>query len=130
MANFVTNTAVIKCSQAVPPGKTQLNVLPSHMADANGKPIATVMDIMPANIPTFGMCNTQANPAVVAATSAASGVHTPAPCLPNVVGPWMPGSATVNVGPYKALTKDSKCTCAFTGQITIDVEGATTASVG
>lgn len=129
MANFVTNTAVIKCSQAVPPGKTQLNVLPSQNT-ANNQPIATVMDIMPSNIPTFGMCNTQANPAVVAATSAASGVHTPAPCLPNVVGPWMPGSSTVNIGPYKALTKDSKCTCAFTGQITIDMEGATTASVG
>ena len=129
MANFITNTAVITCSQAVPPGKTQLNVLPSQNS-ANNKPIATVMDIMPANIPTFGMCNTEANPAVAAATSAASGVHTPAPCLPNVVGPWMPGSPTVTVGPYKALTKDSKCTCAFTGQITIEVEGATTASVG
>lgn len=129
MANFVTNTAVIKCSQAVPPGKTQLTVLPSQNT-ANNQPIATVMDIMPANIPTFGMCNTQANPAVAAATSAASGVHTPAPCLPNVVGPWMPGSAKTTVGPYKALTKDSKCTCAYTGQITIDVEGATTASVG
>lgn len=129
MANFVTNTAVIKCSQAVPPGKTQLTVLPSQIT-ANNQPIATVMDIMPANIPTFGMCNTQANPAVAAATSAASGVHTPAPCLPNVVGPWMPGSAKTTVGPYKALTKDSKCTCAYTGQITIDVEGATTASVG
>lgn len=129
MANFVTNTAVIKCSQAVPPGKTQLNVLPSTTT-ANNQPIATVMDIMPANIPTFGMCNTQANPAVAAATAAASGVHTPAPCLPNVVGPWMPGSAKTTIGPYRALTKDSKCTCAFTGQITIDLEGATTASVG
>ena len=130
MANFITNTAVIKCSQAVPPGKTQLTVLPTHRADANGQPIATQMDIMPANIISFGMCNSTTNPAVIAATSAASGVHTPAPCLPNVVGPWMPGSAKTTVGPYKALTKDSTCKCVYMGEISIDVEGATTASVG
>ena len=130
MANFVTNTAVITCNQALPPGKNQLVVLPSGMVDANNQPVATIMDFKPTIILPFGMCNTEANPAVAAATSAASGVHTPAPCIPNVVGPWSPGSATVSVGGLKALTKDSKCTCAFTGQISIEVEGGKTASVG
>ena len=130
MGNFVVNGATIKCSQAIPPGQATLVVPPSLMADSNSQPIATIMDIRPDNIPTFGMCNTSTNPAVVAATSAASGVHTPAPCLPNVVGPWSPGSSKTTVGPYKALTKDSKCTCAWTGQISIVMEGQQTASVG
>ncbi|HJP88758.1 MAG TPA: DUF4280 domain-containing protein [Candidatus Limnocylindrales bacterium] len=130
MGNFVINGALIKCSQAFPPGQTSLVVMPTHMADSGNQPIATTQDIMPANIPTFGMCNTEANPAVAAATSAASGVHTPAPCMPNVVGPWMPGSAKTTVGPYKALTKDSTCKCAYTGEISIVQEGQVTASVG
>ena len=130
MGNFVINGAMIKCNQAVPPGQASLMVPPSLMANSNNQPIATIMDIRPDNIPTFGMCNTSTNPAVVAATSAAQGVHTPAPCLPNVVGPWMPGSAKTTVGPYKALTKDSTCKCVWMGEISIVQEGQATASVG
>jgi hypothetical protein len=131
MGDFVVNTAQIKCSQAMPPGKGVLTVLPTAFVDAGNMPVATVMDFKPlVNIPTFGMCNSNTNPAVIAATSAASGVHTPAPCVPVVTSPWTPGSAKTSVGKFAALTKDSKCMCSWAGQITIESEGQTKASVG
>lgn len=131
MGNFVVNGASIKCSQALPPGKAVLVVLPSVLVDSGNMPVATIMDFKPlVNIPTFGMCNSTANPTVIAATSAASGVHTPMPCLPAVPKPWSPGSATVTVSGMKALTKDSTCNCMWNGSITVDMEGQQKATVG
>lgn len=68
-----------------------------------------------------------ANPAVAAATSAAMGVLTPAPCVPNTAAPWSPGSAAVTVDDLRALTDDSTCTCAWVGSI--DVVDAGTSDV-
>lgn len=131
MGDFVVSGAQIKCDQAFPPGKAVLTVLPTGMVDAGNMPVATIMDFTPMkNIPTFGACNTEANPTVAAATSAASGVHTPAPCVPAITAPWSPGSSKTDVGGLAALTKDSKCMCMWSGQITIESEGQTKASVG
>jgi hypothetical protein len=131
MGDFVVNGAQIKCSQALPPGKAVLTVLPTVLVDAGNMPVATIMDFKPmANIPTFGMCNSTTNPAVIAATSAASGVHTPAPCVPATTSPWSPGSSKTSVGNLNALTKDSKCMCMWAGNITIESEGQQKASVG
>lgn len=131
MGEFVVNGAQIKCSQAMPPGKGVLTVLPTGMVDAGNLPVATIMDYKPlANIPTFGACNSSTNPAVIAATSAALGVHTPAPCVPATTSPWSPGSSKTTVGKLPALTKDSKCMCMWAGQITVESEGQTKASVG
>ncbi len=45
---------------------------------AEGKPVATIQDIAPnANISSFGMCKSLANPQVASATAAALGVLTP-----------------------------------------------------
>ena len=130
MGDFVVNGAQIKCDQAVPPGKAVLSVLPANRVDANNMPVATIMDFTPTNISTFGACNTETNPTVLAATTAAQGVHTPAPCVPVITGPWSPGAAKTTINGFKALTKDSKCICAWTGQVTIESEGQTKASVG
>jgi hypothetical protein len=130
MGDFVVNGAQIKCSQAMPPGKAVLVVV-SPLNTAGNMPIATIMDFAPmTNIPTFGMCNTEANPTVAAATSAASGVHTPAPCVPAITSPWSPGSSKVDVGGLKALTKDSTCNCMWSGSISVESEGQQKASVG
>lgn len=131
MGDFVVNSAQIKCSQALPPGKAVLVVLPSVLVDAGNMPVATIMDFKPiVNIPTFGMCNSTTNPTVIAATSAASGVHTPMPCLPVITEPWSPGSSKTTVSKFAALTKDSKCMCKWAGSISIESEGQTKASVG
>jgi len=131
MGDFVVNGASIKCSQGIGPGTAKLIVLPAVMVDAGSLPVATIMDFAPmTNIPTFGMCNTESNPTVAAATAAAQGAHTPAPCVPVVTAPWSPGSSKTTVGNKPALTKDSKCMCMWSGQITVENEGQAKASVG
>jgi hypothetical protein len=69
-----------------------------------------------------------ANPTVASATSAAMGVLTPMPCVPVITAPWAPGSAQVKVMNMPALTDNSKCMCAFAGQISITSPGNTMVS--
>ncbi|TSA08212.1 MAG: DUF4280 domain-containing protein [Planctomycetaceae bacterium] len=117
MAGKLVNMgSLLKCSQGIAP--TPLVVLvPTVMAQ--GPQAANIMDCVPmANIPTFGMCMSPANPMVIAATAAALGVLTPMPCIP-VTTPWMPGSPTVLVRNFPALDASSKCMCAYAGEITI-----------
>jgi hypothetical protein len=118
MPKIVVNGAVIRCNQGAVPVK--LVVLPTQLTHADEQSIATVMDFVPmVNIGPFGMCRSMANPAVVAATSAAMGVLTPAPCVPNTVAPWSPGSNAVTVDNLRALTDDSTCMCAWAGSIDV-----------
>lgn len=124
MANQVVSTAQLQCSFGAAPAV--LNVLPTSMVTIEGMPAATIADMIPmTNIPPFGMCNAPTNPAVIAATSAASGVFTPAPCIPAVTAPWTPGAPTVLIGGKPALNNTSKCMCAWAGVISITVPGAT-----
>jgi hypothetical protein len=69
------------------------------------------------------MCKTQANPQVAAATAAAMGVLTPMPCIPVITAPWSPGASLAEIDGQKALTDDSKCTCAWTGSVEITDPG-------
>ena len=117
MAGKLVNMgSLLKCSQGIAP--TPLVVLvPTVMGQ--GPQAANIMDCVPmANIPTFGMCMSPANPMVIAATAAALGVLTPMPCIP-VTTPWMPGSPTVLVRNFPALDASSKCMCTYAGEITI-----------
>lgn len=121
MAQLVCSTAQIKCSFGAAP--SALIVIPSSMVMVNNMPAATIMDFNPmANIPPFGMCMTITNPAVAAATSAALGVFTPAPCIP-VTAPWTPGSPTVLIGNKPALSSTSTCMCTWGGVITVLMPG-------
>lgn len=88
---------------------------------------ATIMDHVPiTNIPPFGMCTSLANPTVAAATSAALGVLTPMPCVPNTPTPWAPGAATVLLANFPALDDVSKLTCIWGGVISINFAGQAT----
>ena len=80
------------------------------------------------NILPFGMCQSLSNPTVASATSAAMGVLTPMPCIPVVTAPWAPGSTQVKVMNMPALTDNSKCMCAYGGQISITNPGNTMVS--
>lgn len=127
MGMCVCGGAMIQCTFGAAPAI--LNVLPVN-AVITSMPIANIMDNKPVvNIPTFGMCRSLANPTVAAATSAALGVLTPMPCLPNTVAPWAPGSPTVLIGGQPALNNSSKCMCMWGGVISINNPGQTTIQV-
>jgi hypothetical protein len=109
---------MLTCSFGVAP--STLSAVPRGTPVNAPGPMATVMDHVPlVNIPPFGMCNTLSNPAVSAATAARGGVFTPAACLPVIPAPWTPGSAITKVGPFQALTDNSKCMCQWGGMISI-----------
>lgn len=128
MAKLVVNGAKLKCSQGMAP--SSLTVLPLSGSEAADQPAATVMDFVPMlNVAPFGMCQTQANPEVAAATAAAMGALTPMPCVPVLTAPWSPGASLLTIQGLSALSDDSKCNCMWTGSIeitdpasTVDVE--------
>src|SRR2546421_11825839 len=119
----VVSTAQMLCSFGMAP--SALNVLPMNRVMVENKPAATVMDNIPiVNIPPFGMCTSLANPMVASATSAALGVLTPMPCIPNPVGPWKPGAVQTQIANNQALTMGSTCNCAWGGIIQFLFPGA------
>lgn len=123
MPKLVVHGAQLKCSQGTSP--SSLTVLPANGTTGDEQNGATVMDFVPmVNIAPFGMCQTQANPQVAAATTAAQGVLTPQPCIPVTTSPWSPGSSVVTINEQKALTADSKCNCTWTGSIEVTKPGS------
>jgi len=122
MAKQVVAGAMMQCSFGAAP--SALIVLPASRVTVEGKPAANIMDHKPTvNIPPFGMCTAPTNPAVIAATTAALGVPTPAPCVPATPAPWAPGSPTVPIGNKPALNNMSKCMCTWAGAISITNPG-------
>jgi hypothetical protein len=120
----VTATGMITCSFGLAP--STLNVMPTSRVFIEGKPAATVKDVLPVmNIPPFGMCTSLSNPTVASATAAALGVLTPMPCVPVPAGPWKPGAARTQIGGMPALTSSSTCQCTWGGVITISFPGST-----
>jgi hypothetical protein len=123
MSFVVTGTAMLQCSFGVAP--MPLTVLPKAQAQVL-LPVGAALDKNPiANVPPFAMCRSLANPAVAAATAAALGVPTPAPCLPALPAPWLPGQVNVLVAGAPALTNDCKLSCAYGGLIQIALPGQT-----
>jgi len=124
MPKQVVNGAMLQCSFGMAP--SSLVVLPVNMVNVGGEPAANIMDYVPmVNIMPFGMCSSIANPAVASATSAALGVLTPMPCIPNTTAPWMPGSPMVMIANMPALNDTSICMCMWAGVISITSPGQT-----
>lgn len=122
MPKLVVHGASLRCDKGTSPASLQ--VVP-HGSSENETAYATVNDNVPVtNIPPFGNCTTQANPAVASATTAAQGVLTPMPCVPVTSAPWSPGASGVTIDGQTALTDDSSCKCNWTGKITITDAGA------
>jgi hypothetical protein len=127
MAQQVALGALLQCSFGAAPSSL---VVAEPQVIAEGKPAANITDYVPnVNIPPFGMCSSIANPAVASATSAASGVLTPQPCVPVIPAPWAPGSPTVLVRGMPALNNTSKCACTWGGVIQIPMPATTTEMV-
>ncbi len=121
MAFFACCGAMISCSFGV--GPSTLLVTPEKRTICK-VPYATIMDFVPIkNIVPFSLCNSAANPTVIAATAAKLGVFTPAACVPAPVAPWTPGSPTLIIGGVNALNSTSILNCAWAGVIKIDNPG-------
>jgi len=128
MANQVVCGALCQCTFGAAP--SALNVIPKSMTNAQDIPAASVMDNIPlTNILPFGVCSSLANPTVASATSAASGVLTPMPCIPATSAPWVPGSPTTMIGGFPALNDSSKLMCNWGGVISINFPGQVTVQV-
>lgn len=123
MPQQVCMGALMQCTFGVAPAS--LIVIPKGPPVLAGKrPAATIMDFAPiVNIPTFGMCNSVANPVVAAAMAAKLGVFTPMPCVPATVMPWITGATKVLINKVPALTQTSTCQCLWGGVITITMPG-------
>lgn len=114
---------MLQCSFGLAPA--MLNVLPLNRTLVGGMPAANIMDHIPlVNITPFGMCQSLANPMVIAATAAALGVLVPMPCIPATATPWIPGGApTVLLGSMPALDANSTTVCMWAGVIKIVMPG-------
>jgi hypothetical protein len=126
-APLIASTATAVCSFGAAP--VTLSVVPTSQVLVEGNPLATIADSAPVvNVPPFGMCSSMSNPAVVSATSAASGTLTPQACTPLPV-PWLPGVPTVLAGGKPVVNASCTTTCAYAGVITI-VEPGSEQTVG
>jgi hypothetical protein len=124
MGNQVATGATLQCSLGTTPSTfTASGVVVSATTLAG-----VVTDIGPANVPSFGLCQSPANPQVAAATAAADGVLTPQPCIP-VLTPWTPGSAKVTIGGVPALDDSSQCSCSWAGMISVTAPSQTSATL-
>ena len=116
MRKFLTTGCILECTMGVGRAPFIADEMPGAPKEL-GLTVATILACKPmANIPTFGLCNSQANPATLAATVAASGVPTPGPCIP-VPAPWMPPALSTDVVGLKLAMADSKSLCAYGGMI-------------
>lgn len=123
----VNNLSLVTCTMGSAPAV--LTVLDPKVL-VMGAPAANIMDNDPlANIPTFGMCMSPANPMVAAATAAALGVLTPMPCIPSCTS-WMPGEPFVLVRNFPALDENSYCMCGNGGLVSISLSANFLVDVG
>ena len=125
MPSQVCTGAALQCSFGTAPSTFAASGIEVSATAAAG----VVTDVAPSNVPPFAMCTSIANPQVAAATSAASGVLTPQPCVP-VLSPWTPGSAEATIGGVPALDDSSQCSCAWGGVVTVSSAGQTSVSLG
>jgi len=122
MANLVCSGASISCSYGT--ATSSLTILSTNEVNSDSMPAATVNDYIPlVNIMSFGECSSTTNPAVIAATAAANGVQTPAPCVPDTITPWSPGISDVAINSMSALDDGSTCDCLWAGSISFSDAG-------
>jgi hypothetical protein len=131
MAILVAEGAQLMCDMGTTPSLLTVTPGPPHVAAAPVPAVllATIADFVPGtNILSFGMCSSPSNPAVIAATAAAQGVFTPAPCVPATAAPWDP-PATVTSSGFPAFDEMATCQCTWLGTITVADPGQDMAAV-
>lgn len=118
----VVNGATLMCSFGMAP--STFVVTPVNGAYAEHQPVANILDHKPMlNVMPFGMCMSLANPQVSAATTAASGVLTPQPCIPQTISPWTPGVPDVLLAGSPIIDNTCTCNCIWAGVVSITNPG-------
>lgn len=121
MAEFLTTGCMLKCSFGMTPSVFMALELPGKPVIMGAMATATIMEIIPFdNVLPFGMCKSLANPQVASATAAAQGSLTPMPCVPVIPAPWAPPSQIVFYAGLPMATVQSKCMCAWAGEISVE----------
>lgn len=121
MPNQVCTTAQMSCSFGLAP--SVFNATPRPVL-TDYKIAGVITDHVPMlNVPPFGMCTSMVNPMVIAATAAALGTPTPAPCIPVLPAPWVPGVPTVLIGNIPAIDNTCKLMCQWLGVISFITPG-------
>ncbi|HLM87169.1 MAG TPA: DUF4280 domain-containing protein [Solirubrobacteraceae bacterium] len=110
----------LMCAMGAAPSALTIAPGPPHVLMApTGVPVATINDHLPiANVPSFGMCVSPANPAVQAAEG-------PAPCVPIIPAPWAPPTGVLIDG-VPAIGIGATCMCQWAGTITVLAAPVTT----
>lgn len=116
----VVATAQLTCSFMT--GPCTFNPLNAPTVLSGNMPSGTIMDCTIANIPSFIMCTSLANPITASQTAAASGVLTPGACTP-IPAPWVPSAPTVLMSNKPALVQGSTCICSYGGTISVASPG-------
>ena len=122
MRTLVVVGALVECDQGGAP--CPLVVVPDAGAAEPAGSVASVDHHQLTNIATFGTCRHVSNPAVAAATAAAQGVLTPAPCVPMVAQRWEDTTGGASVGGVPLLASDSSVSCQYGGTITVANAGS------
>jgi hypothetical protein len=123
MPKLVVTGALMQCTMGVAPASF-IAIPTGPPVTGTKKPAGTIMDNKPmANVPTFGMCKSLANPTVATATAAALGTLTPMPCVPVTVAPWAPGATKVMINNKPALHDGCKLMCNWAGTISFNFAG-------
>lgn len=121
--------ALMMCTMGQGPPAQLVPIPAGPPVEIEGNLAGTIQDFKPmANIPTFGMCISMSNPQVAAATSAAMGVLTPQPCIPNTTQPWAPGASQTQIYGIAALLQTDKCQCMWGGTISFTNPNQTSTS--
>lgn len=118
---LVADKAHLICTMGTTPSTLTALSTPDHKGLVAPPPgsLATINDHVPvANMETFGMCMSLANPAVQAAT-AASGVFTPALCVPAAAAPWAPPAKSVFTQGIPAVGQEATCQCTWQGTVSV-----------
>lgn len=125
MAIQTVTTGMTQCTFGAAPAP--FKATPGRTVVSSVLPAGNIMDHKPMlNVGPFGVCSSLAFPATASATSAALGVLTPMPCVPNTPAPWVPGSPTVMVDNAPALNNTCTLTCMWGGVISFTTPGQTT----
>ena len=127
MAMHVCTGAQMMCTMGAAPAVFEATPRP---VQTNNQVAGIITDNIPMlNVPSFGMCESLANPEVAGATAAALGVLTPQPCVPVLPAPWAPGSPTFLITEIPALNNSSKLLCMWAGEISFVTPGQFTEEI-